>query len=269
MNTLQLRFSIEEVAALLAVSGWSEMGQALLVSNFGELSSDELRGRMIAANHSLYARGHLVLKENKQQVAEETFPVIAALGQAKRTIRASKSAEFGEDLRVYYFYQDRWTENAVQDGVVYTFQSERSPEDIEAALSAFFTPVFLGWRKSEPVPLANTLLTGLPLADRRSPEAVLAFINQTASGHPYAQALAQDFAGASWRGSLVWVESESAGSLGMRGTLLVQGAERLWLINSVTVDGEPRMQAQLCSLAQFRQHIHDFVHSDQAPRREI
>ena len=269
MNTPDYRFSIEEVAALLAISGRKDLAKGILLSNFGELSPEEERGRLLAANHSLYVHGHVSIQGEQQEITPEISRLLSAFANPTRTLRAGKTGSFGEDLRIFFYSEGSWTENAVQDGVIFSFQPERSLEEIEASILAFFSPVFLGWRKSDPVILSETLTSELTSEKRRSYEAVLAFINTTAAEHPFSDMLARDFAEARWRGSLLWMESENNEDIGMRGTLLVQGADRLWMINSTTVDGKTRMEAQLCSLAHFRKHIHDFVRSDQAPRREI
>ena len=269
MDTPEYRFSIEEVAALLAISGMKDVAKGLLMSNFGELSPDEERGRLLAANHSLYVRGHITVNGEGQQVAPEIVELLTAFTSSARTLRAGKTGAYGEDVLAFHYHAEQWTENSAQDGVTFSFHGKRSLDDIEAQLMSFFSPVFLGWRKSNPVILPETLISELTPEMRRSEEAVLAFIQQTAAGHPFAEGLARDFSQAIWRGSLLWMESEAEEDIAMRATLLVQGVDRLWMINSTTQDEQTRLQAQLCSLAQFRQHIHDFVHSDQAPRREI
>lgn len=56
-ETLELRLSLEEVVVLLNLMGHAQLAGETLRALVGPIAPDEMRGRLLAANRSLLARG--------------------------------------------------------------------------------------------------------------------------------------------------------------------------------------------------------------------
>ena len=250
---------IEEVAAAIAVAGIPEAAKGLLVSNFGRLSADEERGRLLSANHSLYARGLLTVSDHHPQLIPDLTRIVTVFTSNTRSLRMGKTSVFGEDVLAYYHDQDGWVKHAIRDGVAHYFTLNKAPGEMEAEIFEFFSPSFKAWSSIQPIELPDTLFADLDPRQRRSQNDVLAFIHKTSPAHPSAELLSADLAQARLRGSMLWLEQISEDDLATRGTLLIQGLDRLWMLNSKAEGEISRLVAQLATYEQFKLNIHDFV----------
>jgi hypothetical protein len=251
--------SLEELAAVISLTGQRAQARALLINNLGDMSPDEERGRMFAADHSLMARDLVSIKDKKPQLHPDLVRIVNGMFGGGVVIRSGKTGAFGEDSLSYYFGFEGWLEHKVRDSVIFTFRLALQPVEVEKAICTFFSPVFTGWHNIPPVDLPGTLLVDLDPVSRRSFDKVLAFIKTVSPGNKAAEQLAIDFAQASWRGSIFWIYGSGNKDLSSKGTLFVQGPERLWLINSKIIKDQAIFQAELCSATQFQEKIHGFI----------
>lgn len=112
--------SIEEVAFALAAAGDSDGAAGFLQSLVGNLSPDQLSGRLTAASHSLLARGILTIDLSNQQSSMSTdlARIVSVFTNATSSIRCTKTVNAGEMTVTYFFDRDGCLEYVVEQGVV-------------------------------------------------------------------------------------------------------------------------------------------------------
>lgn len=115
-----LSLSIEEVAFALAVAGDSDVAAGFLQSLVGDLSPDQLSGRLTAAGHSLLARRILTIDLSNQQSSMSTdlARIVSVFTSASSSIRCTKTLNAGEMTVTYFFDRNGCLEYVVEQGVV-------------------------------------------------------------------------------------------------------------------------------------------------------
>ncbi len=264
MTTKKIEVSIglEELVAAMAATGHKEEARGILVGAYGTLSADQESGRLIAANHSLLARGLSKYADQKIEIGAEMQTIINGMLTSKATLRAGKSGPAGEEILSFYPQQSGWMKHQVSLSVVHHFCLPLSKEDLGGELSSFFAGI--SGKKTSPIEISlpASLMTDLAAQGRRSFEAILEYLKANAAADTGAglPIFAEDFLNNQWRGSLVWIERSSQDSLAMKGALLLQGAHRLWVVQSGQGGTEAaKMKARLLSSSEFLDWVHAFL----------
>jgi hypothetical protein len=254
-HTLEFTLGVEELTAAISLAGQVEAAKGLLVGTFGELSADEQKGRLMAANHALLARGWVTLVEGKPRLDERLAGLITRLFTGGDVLRSGRTGAYGENVLALFPGQGGWLEHRVRDGVVHSLRFPLNKQQASAALEGFFQPVF-GGEQALQVDLPDGLLSDLDPVQRRSFDAALAYIRQASPDNLDAYLLAEDLARGPWRGSTLRLQVIEDG-MRTRGALWVQGQGRLWQLQAQ--EGRPGFQARLCQKKAFQDFLEEIL----------
>lgn len=251
--------AIEEFAVSMGLAGRPEEAKGLLLSQFGMLPTDEERGRLLSANHSLLARNLLSIVNGAPELSKELTHVISLLFSTTRLCRFGRTGKFGEDILTYHYSSDGLLEHVITDGIVHSFRTPIRMQDVENRVSAFFSPISNDKNTDLSLELPITFITTFDFTELRMFDKVLETITQSEVKSKSANAFAQDLAKGNWRGSMIWIDNEFKDRTFGRGSFCLQGAEHLWLINSIENSDPPKLRAYRCTKDQFREHIRSLV----------
>jgi len=81
----------EELSLSFSLLGQPEAGRSLMVTQLGEMSEAEARARLMAAGHSLIARGGMALGPEGPVLNEDLARAVGLLLQADFSIRYSRA----------------------------------------------------------------------------------------------------------------------------------------------------------------------------------
>lgn len=259
---IEISIGLEELVAALAAAGHKDEARGILAGTYGTLSAEQESGRLIAANHSLLSRGLSKFVDQKIELGAEMQTILNGMLASKATLRAGKSGPAGEEILSFYPQKTGWMKHQVSLGVVHRFRLPIGKEDAGTELGSFFE--VKSGEKVTPleVLLPASLMTDLAAQGRRSFDAILDYLKTNAanSGDAALPLFAEDFRNNRWRGSLVWVERSSQDSLAMKGALLLQGAHRLWVIQSDQGSAnEAKMKARVLAGSAFQEWLTAFI----------
>jgi hypothetical protein len=222
---MEYRLSIEELAFALGHLGGADVATGFIASTLGDLAEAEVKARLVAACHSLAARG--LLQANMQQAnatLEPTFAAVAgALVQSQRLLRCNVVSQHDDQLITFFLGRARevgWVESRVESGVIAVLTCLNGQNDDDAL--AGLTERVLHWvpNRSSHGDLPSGSLGQISsetlkrLRDNSQPQAELVMtLMQHGFTDSTAQAVLACVAGASVRGSLVSISSSQDGNL--------------------------------------------------------
>jgi len=134
------QLSIEEVAVSIASLGHSEAAAGFLQSITGDLTSDQLSGRLTAATHSLISRE--LLNINLTNESSTLQPDLArSIGVMLRStigsVRCAKTHLSGEKAVTFFADHEGWLEYIIDIGVVSRFTLHKSIADVTQRICEF------------------------------------------------------------------------------------------------------------------------------------
>lgn len=234
------RLGVEELAVALGVAGGEDVAAGLLMAILGPRSPEEMDGRMLAAGHSLVARGLLVLRGDEKRLDEGLSSALLPLVQQRFSLRCSRAEAEGEDLATYFVGPSEVSEHRLRQAVVSELTLLPGAEEATARSAAFFG-LKAARRSALAEPVATLAAATLQQARVQAVDEgrAAAAASLLAGGVPeaIAQQVAQDLATPRFHGSVLRVEQGQEGPASDRGFLLLQGAERPWLCDMLP--GEP------------------------------
>lgn len=249
----EFTLTVEEIALLFSLIGQPQAGQRLMAAHLGEITEAEARARLLAASHSLMARGLLTPGPEGPLLDSSLAQMVKGLSRLKFSIRYSRSTQEAEFALAYHFHQDAIVEHRLEQGVVH-----RLAEVPDASVIIKRGLLFFGLPQAQPftaVPIRMASRSLLNLKDVENPAAVEASLRQTSAAEESLSLLAEDLARPQYRGSALRVQYDSQGNpYSAKGFLLLHGPQRLWLIS---LSGSKKETATLmpASVASFQQEV--------------
>lgn len=258
-SLFEYSFSVEEFAVIMSVAGRADEAKGLLTSQLGMLSSEEERGRLLSANHSLLARNLLSIRDSQVQVDTDVSELMEKLFMSTSLCRFGRTGKFGEDVLTYYYVSDGLLEHAMSDGVVHRFRFPIPIKDVDNRVWSFFSPVSAARKEDLSLELPIGFITEFDFSNLRTFAKVIEIITKNSAQTRAAEAFAEDLANGSWRGSMIWIDHEFEDRTFGRGSFCFQGPTHLWLINFVGKSEPPKLRAYQVNMKEFRKHIRSIV----------
>lgn len=231
---------VEELAVALGIVGGEEVAGGLLTAILGPRSHEEMEGRMLAAGHSLLARGLLTIAGEEKHLDGDFAAALLPLAEQRFSVRCSRAEAQGEELATYFVGPAGVSEHRLRRAVMSELTLLPAAEGA-ALRSAGFFGLKAARRRAFGESLAT--LTTAALGQARTQAAAegqaAAAASLVAAGVPaaIAQEVAEDMAAPRFHGSVLRVEQREQGPASDRGFLMLQGAERLWLCDMLP--GQP------------------------------
>ncbi len=254
----EFALSPEELALVFSLIGRPEAGQRLMAAQLGEISEAEARARLLAAGHSLIARGWMALSNEGPVLNEDLARAAHLLARADFSLRYSRATSNAEFNLAYHFSQDAVLEHRLEQGVVHRLNDIA---DVAAVVKGGV--VFFGLPQAEPfqcppATLQYSLLNELKNLD--DPAQIDRRLQGAGIAEEIRPLLAEDLARPQYRGSALRVQYDAQGNLfSEKGFLLLHGPRRLWLI---TLSGPDPAIATLspATVQAFSQQVMALLH---------
>lgn len=264
MNKLQFDLGIEELAVAISMIGKTEEAKGLLVSVLGEISPEEERGRLLAAYNSLFARGLIAYADqHTDPILDSDIKAILELFFGSQTlIRVSKISEMSENTASYYIGNDGWLEHCINQGVSHRFLYPINEKEVTKRISAFLSPQPVSSvQPSLLLKVPTDILFNAPAGTLSNYDELLGILSKDSESTDEMKMLTDDVVNGQWRASTVWISHPNDEQMLMRGYLWVQGADRLWKLNSDSAESE-FLDASLCGQGDFPTIIKNLVRTN-------
>lgn len=139
-NEERLSLGLEELVVVLNLLGYPEVAKGLLVTQLGEISPDEERGRLLAANHSLMAKEILYLQGGSIRMEEGPARLLGFLITNDYAVRGTaRSIRGTEESLTYYVRNQSVVEHRITHGVIHAFRESVLAAAVDD-LAAFTLP---------------------------------------------------------------------------------------------------------------------------------
>lgn len=227
-QSLTIYLSLEEFAAALVALGRNDEAIGFVRTTLGDLPKEEVKGRLIAGEHALIARGLLKLEEPPQlQSPLET--ILEEMLDARSLIRANKTSPNGEDVLAYFLLKERWLEQFTINRWVNRYRVPVSLNEIPDCIKDFYAPKFSPTVVGTRIALPDDFFDFSP-SQRRDE----GYIQQKLSllvERTLANFLANEISKAVWRGVLFKHGDQTIPAL-----FFIQGPKTLWKILAEPTD---------------------------------
>jgi hypothetical protein len=265
MKKIQLDFGVEEFAVSMSMFERPEEAKGLLISALGEISPEEERGRLLAAYNSLFARGLIAYSNQHTDPAlhSDIKAMLNLFFGSQTLIRVSKISEMSENTVSYYSCNDGWLEHCINEGVSHRFSYPLNEKEITKRISAFLSPQPVSSaQQSLLLKVPTDILFNAPAGTLSNYDELLSILSKDSEVTDEMKMLADDIVNGQWRASTVWISHPDTEQLLMKGYLWVQGAKRLWKLNSDSAEQSEFLDASLCSQGDFPTIIKNLVRTN-------
>ena len=229
-NTINsYRLGIEELAMVLNLAGSPEAAKQLLIQNFGEMNEDEERGRLLAASHSLMAKG-LVKVNNDLTILDKKYAeFVQSIFANEFYIRFSKNLPEAEEILIHYFQDERIISHQVTSGVVHELNPVTDFDKVVRSGIEFFELDSTEDFDSFEVDVAYSLLETIKAEAVTQPDKIVSEIDSIGVPEPTCHLLAEDLIQPAYYGSVMRLEIVEEELRSDRGFLILRGKKRCWL----------------------------------------
>jgi len=236
------RLGLEELAAGVSIAGFPDhenaasVAKAMLVANFGKLDPKEVKGRLMAANHSLMAKNLSVLRDDGPHLQPDFKKVIAALTQYDYTIRFSIGGSEKEKILTFYYKGKSIVKHENMRGVEHILSFASGIEQIFEESADFLqidSPTLSEYPRVE---IEQSALDEAKSIAATKPEKLKSFLEKAGIPKETAGPLAEDLIQPIFRGSVMRVELVENQMIADHGFLLLKGKQRAWFFPIVVKD---------------------------------
>ncbi|MGQ9710351.1 MAG: hypothetical protein ACUVXE_07770 [Anaerolineae bacterium] len=248
----------EELALTFSLIGQPEAGRDLMDVQLGEMSEAEARARLLAAGHSLIARGWMALGPEGPILNEDLARVVRPVLGANFSIRYSRATPDAEFNLAYHFGEKIIIEHRLENGVVH-----RLNEITDVATVIKSGVVFFGLPQAERfqcphVTIPYELLKELKDVERA--DQIDQHLQQAGVIEEVRMFLAEDLSRPQYRGSVLRVQYDVGRQpFSEEGFLLLQGPRRLWLI-TLADGGRTTATLMPITVQEFSRQVTALVH---------
>lgn len=235
MATEALRLSVEELALILNHLGQPEAGKGILTAQLGaDLTQQEAHARLMAASHSLMARGWLEIdSEGKITIHPNLVRATRIITQPAFSLRYSYSTPEVEVLTTYHFGEDTIFEHFLEMGLVHNFVERSNQEEVLRGGIDFFQLALTPDFTCSDATVSNDVMNSVK--DATDQGTILRKLQQAGIPEDTRQLLAEDIRTSLYRGSILRVEYGADNApQSNRGLLVLRGSQRLWLLRPVS-----------------------------------
>jgi hypothetical protein len=131
--------SVDEVAMTLSQMGEPDIARGLIIAEAGmDISGDNVRGRLIAAGHSLMARGLIDVTADGAVTIESTFrDAMQPLAKADYSLRISRADGGPESFLTFHARNGRFFQHEVDRETIHSIAVLEDAGDVAGATAAF------------------------------------------------------------------------------------------------------------------------------------
>ncbi len=233
------KLGIEELAAGIKAVGDPESAIGILTANFGELNTEEKRGRFLAANHSLMAKGLISLEKGAWHIQNEFERAMKMLIQYDFSLRLNFGEGIDEQIMAFYFRDKQILKHVNLQGVAHHLSWAGSLQQVVQDGIRF-----LGFDQYEvfdcpKVEIRQHLLEDAKKKAVSHPEKVLSSLKNAGVPEIIMERLSDDLIHSDFRGSVLRVERENRKMVSNHGFLVMIRKPRAWIFPVFLKNDEP------------------------------
>lgn len=226
----EVALAVEEMALIFSLMGRPEAGHALMANQLGEMTEAEARARLLAAGHSLIARGLLALGNEGPILESSLARLMEQIARPQFSIRYSRATREAEFALVYHFGPDAVLEHRLEQGVVHHLAEVPDASAVVKGGMLFYEIPQTPSVALPPTPMALQVL--MDAKDIEDPAGIEERLRRAGVPDEVRSLLAEDLAHPQYRGGVIRVDYDGQGRPSSeRGFLLLRGSQRLWLIS--------------------------------------
>lgn len=235
MTTEEFLFGIEELAVVMSVAGSPEMAHSFMIAQLGNMPKEEARARLLAATHSLLARGWVTLGTQGETVVTKPILSLAkALTKADFSIRLNRSYPTAELLLNFHFLNEHIYSHTVEQGVVHRITYIQDKDTVIQQGMQFFEMETVEDFTFSPLDLPIALLNEVKNLEYAL---ILEKLQEARISKPVVEMLATDLSAVRYRGGTLRVEYPTSKTpQSENGFLILRGPSRLWLFRLLKKD---------------------------------
>jgi hypothetical protein len=257
-KALELSLSLEEVVVLLNLMGQAQLARETLHALVGDISPDEERGRLLAANRSLLARGVFHLAGGELQIDPAYTRLLAPLADNHFVLRcAARRPEQPEEVLAFYVKDGLIVEQRIEYGVAHTFREVENLAGASAAGASFLDLSQVVDFDAEPFTLTGDQLEEARRLASAETGPAQTYLRDLGLNKEAVSLFVDDLAHQRRRGSAVRLEIDhTAGTVRDSGFLsLVGDSGRVWLFTTQAGENGPVVLVSPANLDRVRQSL--------------
>jgi hypothetical protein len=215
----------------LSVAGYPEAAKTILITTFDQLPTDDEGGRLLAAGHSLMARGLLAVDSGESRLESGFANLLGLIVEPDYMLQLGlrASSEDEEQTLSYFFKSGTTVEQRIEQGVIYNLRTVWNRQTLVDAAIQFFAV-----EEKDQQYGAGTAEIPVELVDKArdltgQTREVEALFSQAGVPPKLARALARDFQAIRGRGMVMLIENRSGLLVSDEGFLVMQGMSGTWL----------------------------------------
>lgn len=252
--------SVEELAYAMGVLGGVDVANGYLTALLGERPQREMEGRLLAASHSLVARGQLEFDPGTgdKHLSAELAGMVGVLIRNDYFLRCTRASEGREEIVNFYVAGGHCIEHRLEKSVAACLTELSSCDEIVEQAVTFFD-LHVGSDAEEHAQSVGAIPAALfeKIGQERlhaTPEQIAAQL--TAGGLPAsaASAMAADLSSLAYRGSVMKVMMRSGALVADAAFLIFKGSHGYWILE-VVAEEPPNLRVFVGGLDQFRRSI--------------
>ncbi|RME60530.1 hypothetical protein D6779_02045 [Candidatus Parcubacteria bacterium] len=257
MDNIVYQLGLEELAMSVSLAGSPQAAKGMLVANLGELDTNEEHGRLMAANHSLMAKGLLVIEDDGPRLQPDFEKAISVLTQYDYTLRFSIGSGASEEILAFYAKDNHIVKHENRQGVVHILSFASGIEQIVEDGAAFFhinEQAVTGQNGLE-LEVRYSVLEEARQVAATTPRRLTNFLEVSGVPRKIATMLAEDLIRPEYRGSVMRVELVENRMVSDYGFLVLKGQQRAWFFPIVARKNEPYARIVAGTKQSFKREI--------------
>lgn len=254
MDSLDWRLSVEEVAAILSTVSQPEMAHDLMMAQLGDMSREEAHARLLAASHSLLARGYLNVNESGElSLSADMSRVAGILTHPDFSIRYTRSHQPFELTLAFHFSGSEIYAHSLENGILHHLTLVERQESVTERGLTFFALDEIDPFTCPKVEMPYAIIE--QIKDEDSLSVILKTLEGTQVPQETRTPFAEDVHQVQYRGSILRVEYEDSKPQSDEGLLVLRGTDRLWLLRLFVRNGNRYVTLLPGTEQAFRQEV--------------
>lgn len=249
--------SLDELAQALVMAGKPSVAKGLMTNTLGQISDDEIKGRLMSAGDSLIAKGLVVLSpdEAAMKLDDGLTSMLDIMGEPSFSVRLNKAGKLkGEENRTYYFSDDSIVRHVLSD-VVINQLNPLNKEDFSKSAMGFFD---LSSLRSTDSPVASISYEALEMA--RMPlssqlDDLKNHFRQAGIEEPTLSAFSIDYFSGLLRGTSMRIDYHEDEVVCNKAFMLIRGEERAWVLKPYMTNTTRMIDVIPFSIEEFNKQL--------------
>lgn len=233
-----LTLSVDELALAVVMAGQADVAKGILQGSLGEISEEEVRGRLLAAGDALLSRGLTEFRgeDKKIYLSEQMMDIAVVLATPEFSLRLDRYETEKEEATNFHFADGKIVEHKLQGTpLVHQIGAINQEGILSVAISMY------GLEDAEEFECDQSVIEYSQLEKAKEiavtdPKSLDKFLSEAGMSERDAGLLARDILNTVFRGAIMRLDYSEEGVVSNHGLLILGSAERIWFL-PITSEG--------------------------------